>query len=254
MFIKKTSVKFIEWDSLKSHTEEANSIKTLLKKMAVQVDGLNPFPNEWFDFVKEILTLFEENNPKPRWKADITSINDVESIMYKDVPCCFVKDGCISEYNDLVRLEKLTYSLRRPAEAICCIVGDDERRDNINRYAKLYLSSTFLFADNSGDCEKYLYEKYGKPYEQRSMINACKKSKKMLDDMYLRQLNVYIKERNEIESRNIGTGKSIAIKDISKLAFLKGMLSALEANKGNYDEISKLLNQDTAQRIGGVSE
>lgn len=119
---------------------------------------------------QSLRALCGEDTPV-EWLCRIRTEEELRRAERSETPCVVVEDELLGSFEQLERLERLTRSLRRPMDAVCCCVREDERRETLSHYAWQFprLRMRFLPPEDEAPLAE-LYEKYGKPYCLRKRL------------------------------------------------------------------------------------
>lgn len=131
-----------------------------------------------------------------KWYCDVRTKEDLLAAERSEIPCVVVHESMLVSYSDLAQLERLSRSLRRPMDAILCVIENSEKCREFARYAAQFPRLRFEFAD-SGHKDRLggLKEKYGKPYILRQQQAQCLKAVDVLLE--------FLSERSTVNSQRL---------------------------------------------------
>lgn len=170
------------WDAEGFYNQKIKNVNNYLQRYPFPVVEERNVLNSILNFSKDEDVWMQCINQESDWM-------DAEASMR---PCIVVGEDYPINYEVLHRLERLTRSLRRPAEAICCLFKDGEQQKIIQNYAAQFQGMHFSFL-SSGDTLDEMKEKYGIPYCLRQKV---KKTSQMWEAL-VEHLD-YLKDRNRI--------------------------------------------------------
>lgn len=148
------------WDSGEAYAGLRGQVETIVKAAGAGAPaGLS---------VEEALGMAEGERAQPGWYFAAGTEEELRQAEQVEEPCVLVDEALLDSYDQLSRMGKLTRSLRRPAQAVCCRIRDGERRREFARYAAQFprYGFTFMGADEEAP-PAFLFEKYGRPYLTR---------------------------------------------------------------------------------------
>ena len=157
---------FHAWDTEQIYTQKIQKLTDYLNE--------HPFPvKEKIAELKSLLTIPET---EMEWILHIDSDVDWEKAEMSMCPCIVLGKNYPISYCTLHQLEKLTKSLRRPAEAIFCQFQDNEQKQIMQDYAAQFhgMQFSFLLSTELNALDK-MRKKYGRPYCLRQKITAVSK-------------------------------------------------------------------------------
>lgn len=179
------------------------------------ISGFN-LEGSYFAPLKQSLLAIPDEEAPTEWFYRVRTEEELRQAERAEVPCVVVEETLLGSFEQLERLERLTRSLRRPMDAVCCLVGDSERREVLSRYAWQFprLRMRFLAPEDESELET-LEEKYGRPYRLRKQqerytaaadcidefLSRCGEAGRRIPDLIQRQQAGIITENEEFELR-----------------------------------------------------
>ena len=106
-----------------------------------------------------------------QWLRPIRTEADYDAADQAELACCAVEESFLDSYETLDRLARLTRSMRRSQDMICCCIEDPDRRSDFARYAGQFSGFAFRFGTRE-QCAPAMEEKYGEPYEVRRRLRG----------------------------------------------------------------------------------
>lgn len=158
--------------------ELKNSIEADVKKIP---DGMK-------ELQKEILQMLDSLKEDGEWHLDIYSKEELMDGIVSELPCVFIHESQkweeLASYDSLFEIERLTKSLKRPADAIMCVIQNDNARKEIASIAALYRQMQFCFVgpEDKNTADR-MYSRYGYPYILRKKIKRIADMLRMMEDM-----------------------------------------------------------------------
>ncbi len=116
--------------------------------------------------LREALGMEESGAEAPDWYLTVETEEELRQAERAEEPCVLVRGVLLDSYDRLPGIERLTRSLHRPAEAVCCCIEDGARRREFVRYASQFPRYGFTFVKTDVP-PKALLKKYGRPYLTR---------------------------------------------------------------------------------------
>ena len=102
---------------------------------------------------------------KPReedWLIPIASGEALQAAEKDPRPCCMVDGALLGSLEDLHQLERLTRSLQRPMDAVCCCFARQQAREAFAAYASQFPRLQFRFTGpDEGTWKQVLWNRYG---------------------------------------------------------------------------------------------
>lgn len=162
------------WDSGEVYSGLRGRMEAIVKAVSVGAPaGLH---------LEEALGLTEAQTVQPRWYFAAETEEQLRQAEQAEEPCILVGEVLLDSYDRLSRIEKLTRSLRRPAQAVCCRIQDGERRREFARYAAQFPRYGFTFMGTDEEAPPaLLLEKYGRPYLARKEQERCREIGERMD-------------------------------------------------------------------------
>ena len=139
----------------------------------------HPFPVK--ERIAELESLLVISEKQIEWIQHIDSDADWKQAEISIRPCIVLGKNYPISYRTLHQLERLTASMRRPAEAICCLFQDEEQKQTMQDYAAQFhgMHFSFLLSTDLNTLDK-ISKKYGSPYCLRQKIAAVSKQQEKL--------------------------------------------------------------------------
>lgn len=100
--------------------------------------------------------------PDPEsWLDVLETPEDISDAARWDRTCCLVKEELLDSYDRLIQLRRLTRSMRRCPDMICCALGDQTQGAALAQYAAQVPGLGFRFGAGDGGEIEALRKKYG---------------------------------------------------------------------------------------------
>ena len=162
------------WDSEAAYSGQRGQLQTIIQTASVGAPvGLR---------LEEALGLEETGAPQSGWYLAVETEEELRQAEQAEEPCVLVRETLLGSYDRLAEVEKLTRSLRRPAQAVCCCIQDGERRREFVRYASQFPRYGFTFVGPDEEMPpSFLREKYGRPYLVRKEQERCREIGERMD-------------------------------------------------------------------------
>lgn len=175
---------FFDWNVIAAYQASVDKTMETAQKLI--------FPTQ--EGQAELHNILRYDQSEVPWVSVIQEEKDWALAEKSDRPCVFVDEHYPTSYETLHKLERLTQSLRRPADAICCFFTNPESLTLLKNYAAQYPRMRFTFCLGEQSIgEKNLEEKYGIPYQMRHQLN-------MLNDIS-RKLRNFVQEAKQTKER-----------------------------------------------------
>jgi hypothetical protein len=157
---------FIPWDTLAICGDKVELVKKTIQEMKKEFGGNA--------VIEEQAAILLQNEPKEiEWLIAIHSDKELHQAEKDDRICCVVLTNVLDSYERLEQIERLTRSLRRPMDAICCCFQDALQRDSFARYAAQFPRLQFRFCiEDIPAWREELWLKYGKASLIRKQLTA----------------------------------------------------------------------------------
>lgn len=166
------------WDAEEFYNQRINS--------AIGYIQAHPFPIEKEQETLE--SILDISDGKDAWVQYINADTDWAEAETSTRPCIVVGENYPITFDTLHRLERLTRSLRRPSEAICCLFQDVNQLKIAQDYAAQFQGLQFSFFP-AEDSLNQVNEKYGVPYCLRRKVEMLSEIPPKLEVFFEKQEN-----------------------------------------------------------------
>lgn len=234
--------KLINWDTIPQYQAIVEDTLQIAENLVFPTaEGQNVF--------QDILHP-EENDFS--WASVICEEKDWINAEKSKLPCIILDEYYPISYDTLHRLERLTYSLRRPADAICCFFEDADTMALFENYAEQYPRMRYTFCLRAqGNLEDHLKEKYGIPYQLRLRLNMLKEISGKLD-LFVQNTGATKQRRMELEYKKVDRGLSRQEqRELAQLADISAWLSRAEHIIDNIRKMADLHLINTLEKGHG---
>lgn len=242
-------ISFKQWESVSQNKKRVQEIRHFLmelldtpakdvkqNKLSVS-EPSNAFLAQFPEEAKQVQNMLKLSQPE--WCSWITSQKEFAEADQNAYQCCFVTEDFFDSYEQLDQLTKLTRSMRRSQDMICCYFTDEQICKDYAFYAQQYGNMGFRFelADES-NWEKTLYNKYGVAYELNQQLSVFRKILGEVDKCYEQEENLIAKR-----AALVGSGKK------AEQEQLKQKCTWLHSKEGHFKNALKLLNKSPAEQV-----
>lgn len=215
------------WNSEEGYAGQEGEAETLLR--AISQDAPSHLQID--------TALKMEKVSQDSWYLAVETEEELRQAERAEEPCILVQEVLLDSYDKLPRLGKLTRSLHRPAQAVCCCVKSQERRQEFVRYAKQFprYGFTFIGADEKMPPE-FLQEKYGRPYLIRKTQECYREIGNRMDRLIaeLKSENMDIRTQELIYREQQGTLTHEDRQELASLQGFKAWIARNESTGGKY--------------------
>lgn len=187
---------FFDWNAIAEYKAKMeNSLKTAQKLS---------FPTQKGQAA--LLKILKCDPSSIPWASIIREEQDWVLAEKSELPCVFLDEHYPISYETLHRLERLTQSLRRPVDAICCFFTNHESLTLLKNYAAQYPRMRFSFClGKRSQGEDSLKEKYGIPYQMRLQLNMLNDISGRLGE-FVQEVGKTKQRRSELEYKKVDRG------------------------------------------------
>lgn len=202
-----------------------------------------------------IKTLEASEKASENWIASISSPGGLTEKL-PDGCCCKIEDGFLRSFESLSELTRLTGSMCRSADMICCVIRDEGKFSDYSRYAEQCgMGYRFVNGTSCGaEAEKAsneLYSKYGEPFALRQKILGYRSIVSLLKPYYDSYNSLYQEKNNlleEIKKNNPGIPNQKAFED-PDVIMLSASLNWLDVTRKSYTDLyDAVMNRIISQR------
>ncbi len=187
---------FFDWDAIAEYKAKMGNTLKAAQKLR--------FPTQKGQAA--LCKILEYNPSNIPWSSVIREEKDWALAEKSELPCVFLDEHYPTSYETLHRLERLTKSLRRPADAICCFLTNQESLTLLKNYAAQYPRMRFSFCLGSRrQGEDDLKEKYGIPYQMRLQLNMLNDISRKLRE-FVQEARKTTQQRSELEYKKVDRG------------------------------------------------
>lgn len=196
--------------------------------------------------------ILECNQSNVPWASVIREEKDWALADKSELPCVFLDEHYPTSYETLHRLERLTQSLRRPADAICCFFANKESLSLMKAYAAQYPRMRFTFClGKQGRGENSLKEKYGIPYQMRIQLNTLNGIGMELEN-FVQEVRKTKQRRSELEYKKVDRGLNHQEQtELSQLADISSWLVHAQSQIEHIESTADLHIIDTLGKGSG---
>lgn len=157
---------FCMWDTLEESLNKVECVRKSIYKMKKELGS-----NSEIDKSEGLLNKEPEEK---EWVIVIRSEQELRKAEKDDRICCVVLSDVLDSYERLEQIERLTRSMRRPMDAICCCFQDPALMDSFVHYAMQFPKLKFRFhTEGNSSWKKELWTKYGKAYRIKKQLEIC---------------------------------------------------------------------------------
>lgn len=246
--MNEVQLSFVPWEAVAKNQKRIQEIRYSLAQLldAPAKQNQLTFPKTKSGF----MTQFPEEagrvqqllkDSQPDWLARISSRQEFEEADQIPYQCCIVSGQFFDSYEQLEQLKKLTRSMRRSQDMICCCLADAQAYKDYAFYARQYGNMGFRFAAGDASKEKHaLYSKYGEAYELTWQLALFRKILAEIEKCYDQEADLVARR-----TKLIGSGKK-AEQDL-----LKQKCAWLHSKESYYEKAMKLLYETPAEQAAG---
>lgn len=157
---------FCLWDTLEVYFNKIEFVKKSIYEMKKELGS-----NTEIDIS---VALLKKEPEEKEWLVVIHSDQDLHKAEKDDRICCVVLSDVLDTYERLDQMERLTRSMRRPMDAICCCFQDAVLMDSFVRYATQFPRLKFRFhTEGCSSWREELWAKYGKANRTKKQLEVC---------------------------------------------------------------------------------
>lgn len=154
-------------------------LEEILDKNLPQEEGKKT-ANDLFPHLAEQIEQAMHGEDAP-WCVTVAGDGDLRRADQTPLACCLVAESYLDGYEKLEKLNRLTRSMRRSGDMICCVISDDAKRADFEHYAKQYDFRDIRFAKDEEGKDR-LWEKYGVCWSLRIRLAAYHRAGRVLAD------------------------------------------------------------------------
>lgn len=184
--MERLRLEFTPWDTREAYDGLFSQSGDLLRKLLTGKVSMTDQGDVLVE--KSAVDLFPEaeralallSRPEQRsWLRTVSTEDEFSEAVYS-LDCCFVTEPYLSSFESLESLYRLTESMRRAADMVCCCVESSERRQEFEDYARQFPGTSFRFVEADGLWKQALAEKYGQPFLAREKLERQTEALKLL--------------------------------------------------------------------------
>lgn len=146
---------FAEWNAFSLYLDKIGALEESIGAFTehMPMDGK----------IAEQITKFREMSPvEEDWLLRVASREELQRAERDDRICCAVDGGMLDSLEALAEVGRLSRSLRRPMDAICCVFSSHAKKEAFASYALEFPGMQFMFAAEDGEgWKEKLWAKYG---------------------------------------------------------------------------------------------
>ena len=138
------------------------------------------------------------------WLRDIRDEAQYAEALAGEYQCCRVYESYLTDFDRIDRVCRLTSSLRRSPDMLCCIFRSKERLEEFREYAGQFTALPLCFAlEQDTSWQNGLEEKYGQPYCLRARLTVLYKVRSLFEKQFcqLPELEQALRELHHGEHR-----------------------------------------------------
>lgn len=172
-----------EWDVFSVYNDKVCALEKSLQEIGTY------FPFER-TVAARIVKLSKKQPDEGEWMVSVVSLSDLQYAEKDSRLCCRVDGGMLDCLERLADIGRLTRSLRRPSDAVCCCFSDTEGKESFESYASQFPGMRYRFVlDTEQRWKETLWQKYGKAGWMRGRLqegaDLCEDVLKLLDRQQL---------------------------------------------------------------------